>query len=117
MKNYGKYDSGSQRLQGKKFTRHTRGSSIHDSDNVPVKEVNIFEIQNMDEERINNLKSFHEPENAESDQVVLEYENIDYNHLGTSPIELEQTSGYEIQDKTLSLKSDQMSDMTSDIKD
>lgn len=58
LKSYGRYDSESNKINGKKFTRHTRGNSIFDSEGIPVKEVCIYDYNEIEEDRIKNLKSF-----------------------------------------------------------
>jgi len=62
MKSYGKYDSESNG-KCRKFTRHTREGSIFDTENIPVKEVCMYKIRDMDSDKINTLKSFYEPNN------------------------------------------------------
>jgi hypothetical protein len=58
IKSYGWNESDTHLSYARKFTKHTRGGSIQDSDKVPVKEVNVYEISDFGSERINNLKSF-----------------------------------------------------------
>lgn len=58
MKSYGWNESETHKSFGRKFTKHTRGGSIVDSDYIPVKEVCVYEISDYDSDRINNLKSF-----------------------------------------------------------
>jgi hypothetical protein len=118
LKSYGKYDSTS-RWKGRKFIRHTREGSLADSEGIPVKEVNVYDMSEYDSARISNLKSFWEPKHN-SDDVVVEYENVEGTHLEMSPIELQPSIRHDqSQDKSESLEDneDNMSEMSSDIKD
>lgn len=114
VKSYGKYDSESQGKYGKKFTRHTRGNSIFDSEGIPVKEVCIYDYNEMEEERIKNLKSFYEPENKDEVQVELEYEHLEDENFETSPMELQSSPDLENNEKTLEINYDEMSNRVKD---
>lgn len=116
IKSYARYDSetGTNR-ESKKFTRHTRGNSIFDTDYVPVKEVCVYDY-NYDDPMITNLKSFYEPAQTDKDQVVIEYEDADED-LETSPMELQPSIRLEkSKTKNESPEDKDDSDMSSDIR-